>query len=121
MRGRREEHGQATVEFAIVLPGLLLVVLLIFQAMVVGHDYLLVMNAAREAARAAAVDPTDRDAFDLVMRAIPDARLTVDRNGGVGTPVAATVRWQAPTSLPIIGALLPDPWLEATISMRAER
>lgn len=121
MRGRREERGQATVEFAIVLPAILVVLLLIFQAMVVGHDYLLVMNAAREAARAAAVDPTDRDAVDAVLRTLPDAQLIVNRGGGIGTPVEATVRWQAPTSLPLIGALLPDPWLEATITMRAER
>lgn len=121
MQGRREERGQATVEFAIMLPGVVIVLLLIFQAMVIGHDYLLVVNASREAARAAAVDLSDQDALKAVRRTLPDAQLTITRTGGVGTPLRAKVRWHAPTSLPFIGPLLPDPWLEATVTMRAER
>jgi pilus assembly protein CpaE len=120
--GRRGERGQATVEFALVLPAVAIVVLLVFQAMVLGNQFLLVANAAREGARAAIVDPSGADARAAVARTLPGATLTIDRaGGGAGASLRATVRFHARTSLPFVGALLPDPWLSSTVTMRAER
>ena len=122
--GRASKHstsGQATVEFALLLPAIALIVLLIGQALLIGHDMLHVANVAREAARAAAVDPSDHDAIDVVKRELPGAQLTVVRDGRPGALLRAKVRWQAPTSLPIVGPLLPDPWLETTVTMRIEQ
>ena len=56
--GRRAEHGQASVELALVLPVLMGLVVLLGQAGLVAKDYVLVAHAAREAVRAAVVDPT---------------------------------------------------------------
>ncbi len=117
----RSQRGQATVEFALVLPAVAIVVLLVFQAMVLGNQFLLVANAAREAARAAIVDPTGAGARAAVARTLPGASVVIDRTGGAGAPLRATVRYHAHTSLPFIGPLLPDPWFTSTVTMRAER
>jgi Flp pilus assembly protein TadG len=117
----RSQRGQATVEFALVLPAIAIVLLLVFQAMALGDQFLLVANAAREAARAAVVDPSGADARAAVARALPGAILTIERTGGIGTPVRAIVRFHAHTSLPFVGPLLPDPWFTSTVTMRAER
>ena len=55
--GRRAQGGQASVELALVLPVLLGMVVLLGQAGLVVKDYVLVTHAAREAVRAAVVDP----------------------------------------------------------------
>jgi Flp pilus assembly protein TadG len=47
------EHGQAAVEFALVVPVLLLLLLGIIQGGIVFHNYLTVTDAARAAARQA--------------------------------------------------------------------
>lgn len=49
----RSEHGQAAVEFAIVAPVLILLLLGIVQCGIVFHDYLAVTDAARSAERQA--------------------------------------------------------------------
>jgi Flp pilus assembly protein TadG len=49
----RSEHGQAAVEFALVVPVLLLLLLSIIQGGIVFHNYLTVTDAARAAARQA--------------------------------------------------------------------
>ena len=122
MTGRpRGEHGQATLEFAMVLPVVVLAVLLVFQVLVVADHALLVQHAAREAARAASVDPTGADARAAVARVIPGARLVVVRHGGVGANVEAHVSFIDPTSLPIVGPLVPSVSLDATTLMRIER
>ena len=58
------ERGQATVEFALVLPLILFGLMAILQVGLVVRDQVAVVHAAREAARAASVDrdPAARDA-----------------------------------------------------------
>ena len=51
------QRGQATVEFAFVLPLIVLAALAVIQVGLVVRDQLGVVHAAREAARAASVDP----------------------------------------------------------------
>lgn len=57
-RPARTIDGQASVELALVLPVLLAVGVLLVEAGLVVKDYVLVAHAAREAVRAAVVDPT---------------------------------------------------------------
>jgi uncharacterized protein (DUF2267 family) len=61
-RGRRGEAGTSAVEFALVLPLLLVIALALVQVGLVIRDRLLVEEAARAGARAAAVI---RDAMPL--------------------------------------------------------
>ena len=56
MTGHRE-RGQATVEFALLLPLVVMVALAVVQVALIVRDHVGTVHAAREAARAASVDP----------------------------------------------------------------
>lgn len=56
MRGR-SESGQATVEFALIMPLVLVVLMAVLQVGLVAYSHLAVTHLAREAARTLAVDP----------------------------------------------------------------
>ena len=127
MTGRRHgtDGGQSTVELALVLPLVALVLLALVQAVVVARDQLLVVHAAREAAREAAVDPDPAAARMAAQRAGPldPARLAVDLagRGGPGGDVRAVVRYRPPNRLPMVGRLLGDLTLSGRATMRVER
>ena len=115
MTSRVDDRGQATVEFALGLPVVGLVVLLVLQMAVLGRDRILVGHATREAARVAAVaDGSLGDANDPLGAAraasagLDGDRLHVDvaASGGRAT---VTVTYRATTDLPLIGPLLPAP------------
>lgn len=55
---RRGECGQSTVEFALIIPLVLVATLLLIQVAVVAHAQLSVSHLARETARAVAADRT---------------------------------------------------------------
>jgi len=118
------ERGQATVELALCLPLVLLAVLLVVQVGLVVRDQLRVVHAAREAARQAAVDPSVDGARAA---AIAGARLDAGRTtvqlsggGGPGSRITAVVAYRAPTDVPLVGSLVPDPTLKAEVTMRVE-
>lgn len=112
------------MELALALPFVLLLVMLVVQAGLVVRDQILVVHAAREGARAAAV----HSAVDPVLDAVVDGsglrrtRVDVERSPrrAPGTTVTVTVRYSAPTEVPLIGALVPDVPLTATVGMRVE-
>jgi len=118
--------GQATVELALALPLVMTLLLLIVQVALVGRDQVLVVHAAREAARAAAVQPNGDRAGPAAAAAaagpLDPSRLDVDVADADGTAssVRAHVRYRARTEVPLIGLLLPDVTLEATAVMRRE-
>jgi TadE-like protein len=115
------ERGQATVEFAFVLPLLVLVVMAIIQVGLVVRDELGVVHAAREAVRAASVDPDPTRAVRAARRTLPGAEVEVGDRPEVGGDITVTVRYTSVTDLPLVGALFPDPALHATAVMRVER
>jgi hypothetical protein len=123
-RGRRTQHdrGQAAVELALVLPLVLMVLLLVVQVGLVGRDQLLVVHAAREAARAAAVGEPDAQVRAAAARAGPldpsRLRVVVERRGGAGADVSVAVSYRCVTDLPLVGPLLPDLDLHAEVVMR---
>lgn len=124
MAGGRDERGQAATELALVLPLVVLLALLLVQAGLVVRDQVLVTHAAREAARAAAVDPDPsaaRQAAERSARLAP-AHLSVEvgPRGEPGGLVTVTVRYRSPTDLPLIGPLVADPTLSAEATMRVE-
>lgn len=113
--GRTGDRGQATVEFALVLPVAALLVLGIVQVVAVARDQLTVEYAAREAARAAAVaaDPAAA-AEEAAAAAVRLAPLDVSVEMSTGGPVRvdrverviATVRYRSSTDVPLIGRLV---------------
>lgn len=123
-RPARSERGQATVEVALALPVLVLALLLVVQVALVARSQILVVHAAREGARAAAVDGRPA-AAERAARATPGlrpARLLVSASARreTGSTVRVTVRYRAPTDVPLVGALLGEPQLEASVAMRVE-
>ncbi|MCU1429450.1 MAG: TadE-like protein [Actinomycetia bacterium] len=116
----RRERGQATVEFALVLPFLMLFMLAFVQVGIVARDYVLVVHAARAAVREASVDAPSSRVHGAATHVLKGASVTVGPRGAVGDPITATVRYTARTNLPIVGALFPDLTLSATAVMRIE-
>lgn len=122
---RSADSGQASVEVALALPLVIFLLLALVQGGLVVRDHILTTHAAREAARAAAL----QDDEDVIERAATRAgpldpdRMHVDVSGREGPGSLLTVRvvYRAPTSVPLIGQLLGDIDLRASASMRVER
>ena len=118
------DRGQSTVEFALVLPLVLLVLLVVVQVGLVVRDQVLVVHAAREAARAAAVGQSDDEVARAAARAGPldgdRLAVVVERSGGAEGSVTVQVSYRCPTDLPLVGPLIPDARLTARAVMRQE-
>jgi Flp pilus assembly protein TadG len=113
--------GQATAELALALPFVMVLVLGLVQAALVLRDELALVQAAREAARAASVeaDPAaPRAAADEVL---PGAVVRVGARPPPGALIRVEVAYRSTTDVPIVGRLLPDPELSARAVMRVER
>ncbi len=121
---RWTERGQATVELALTLPLAVLFALMVIQAGLVAKDFLLVNHSAREAARAAAVDPTQAAARTGAVGGsnLEPGRMKVSLTGGssTGDLATATVTYQSPTDVPLVGWLVGDVSLQAQVTMRVE-
>ena len=120
-RRRIRARGQATVELALVLPFVLTLAVAVAQAGVVARDAVRLVHATRVAARAAAVGV---DAGTITHAAaessgLDPARLTMSISSSSNT-VTVTARYRAPTQLPLIGRLTPDPELHESLTMRRE-
>lgn len=121
---RRDGGGQASVELALALPLVALLLLLVAQLGLLVRDQVLVVHAAREAARRAAVDPAPDAPRAAAVGAAPlepdRLRVELDSPAAQGQPVAVELSYRSPTSAPIIGPLLPDIVLHGRASMRRE-
>jgi TadE-like protein len=123
--GNGRDRGQATVELALALPVVVLLLAAVVQAGLLVRDQVLVTHAAREAARAAAVDDDRRAVERAAAEAGPLDRhrltVTVEGRGGPGSRVRVRVSYQSPLRLPLLGRALGDVELEASATMRVER
>lgn len=114
MRGdRRGEEGSAVVEFALLLPILFVVALALVQVAVLARDQLVIAQAARVAARLAAVDPDEaavRAAAIGAAAGLDEAlvEVIVERTGTLGDPVTVRVSFTASTAPFLEGWLLPS-------------
>jgi hypothetical protein len=121
-----DEAGQAATELALVLPLLVLLLLGIAQVVVLARDQILVVHAAREAAREAAVDPRPAAVRRAALRAggegLKPERLATEASHTGGAPVTVIVRlvYRAPTDVALVGPLLPDIEVRAKAAMRRE-
>jgi len=126
-RRSRDERGIASVEFAIVLPLVLISLLLVVQVALVVAEQLIVQHAAREGAREAAVWNDDGKARDAAIRAghLDPDRSQVDVTPSqrpVGTPVVVTIHYHVPLVVPYVARFLPsDVTLTASAEYRTER
>ena len=119
MRRRRAERGSAAVEFALLLPILLLVLLALVQVGALARDQLVLTQASRAGAREAAVNGSV-DAVQEVVRSaaagLDAERVEIDVlwSGARGTPVTVSLTYEVPVVSPLAGWLLPQ-----TVSLRS--
>ncbi len=121
MHRDRGARGQATLELALVLPVVLAFVLLVVQVGLVVRDQLLVLNAAREGARSAAVDPTLDAARTAAVNSgdLDPGRLTVTLST-TGDTVTVSAIYRSTTEVPVIGPLVGDVTIRETVTMHRE-
>lgn len=123
--GRRDECGQATLELALGLPILALLLAGLVEIGMLVSDQSRVWHAAREAARVAVVDPDLADATAAAERAgltplevdvSPPAQLRRQ-----GDPLTASVAYEPRARVPLFGVLLDRIELKARAVMRIEQ
>ncbi len=118
------ESGQATVEFALVLPFLFLFSMAIVQVGSVANDQLALGHAARTAARAISLgDITSENANQVAFSAVENAVTleNIDIQVELDESLArVTLTYERQISLPIIGKLINELTLHASVSMPRE-
>lgn len=129
LRVIRNQKGQALVEFAIVLPLLLLIIMGILQFGMMINSYLTVQNASREGARAGIVGTSYLDIKNLILSDSPNLDptcLTVDITPGEsqkqsGSTLTVSVIYRYKLIVPIISSLFNNEvMLNGSTSMRIE-
>jgi hypothetical protein len=120
------DEAQATAEFAMVLPLLLLIFLLFAQAVMVMRAQIAVTAAAREGARKGvetgngaliegaavkAASGLDREKLRVVIESGPRRR---------GEWVRVEVEYEVPVAIPAIGGMLPSVTVRGSAEMRIE-
>ena len=106
----RRDNGQTLIEFAFVLPLLVLLVFGLLQFGVAFHNYLGITDAARVAARAAAVKRTSNPcgaATAAIQSTVSttqwsqiSSRITCAAGSNVGDPVTITIAYPYSIGLP---------------------
>lgn len=119
------DRGQSTVELALALPVVALLVLVVLQVGLIGRDTVVVTHAAREAARAAAVDPAPEAARRAATSSggldADDVTVTVRRHHGPGGDVVrVTVAYRLEGTVPLVGRWITPRTIRASASMRDE-
>jgi Flp pilus assembly protein TadG len=112
VRQGKGERGSAAVEFALVLPLVLMMALALVQVGVFIKDQIVVQEAARAGARQAAVTTDDQEvqqvAHDAAVSLNPDLLdVSVTRDGGAGAAVTVNVAYHAPIDVPLVAWLFP--------------
>lgn len=103
----RGERGQATVELALVLPVVVVMLLLVVQAGLLVRDQVLAVHAARAGARAVAVDPRAAAAERAVGAMGLGGRARVEVAGDLVPGGVATVTVEVdPQRVPVVGRAL---------------
>lgn len=125
MRSIGREDGQATLELALCLPVLAIVLAGLVEVSLVAVDQVRVSNAAREAARISAVDP-DPEAARAAAGASGLDGIEVAVEPGAeerspGRPTTVSVAYPYRSRVPVVGAVFDRFVLEADATMRIER
>lgn len=107
-----------------MLPLVLTLLLGVVQVGLVVRDQVLTIHAAREGARAAAVDRRPGAARTAALAgtglAADATQVTIVNRGEPGSRVRVEVRHRSPTDVPLVGALIGDVEVRAVAVMRVE-
>ena len=121
---RKNEKGQSLVEFALILPLLLLLIMAIVQFGVVFNGYITVSNAAREGARVGIIEKNNakveskvNEAFDAsAVLTNPAVTISFPEGGSYtnGKPLSVMVKGDAPIIVPLMDAFFPGGKVEVS-------
>lgn len=122
--GEGTEDGQATLEVALVLPLIMMLLMLTAQVGAVVRNEVLVIHAAREAARAAAVAEDDLTAAARIAAEaagpLSPRRLDVTVDVSTADRVRVEVTYDDPTDIPLIGRIIPSVRHRVNATMQRE-
>ena len=117
------DRGSAVVEFALVVPLELVLVVCLVEVALVARTQLEVVNSAREGAREAAASPDPADAVRAARAVLGgsggSARISVRRPDVVGERAEVKVMLPYRVAAPLFGGLAVE--IVARASMRVER
>jgi hypothetical protein len=124
----REEsgaEGQASVELALCLPLLVLVVTALIEIGLLVTDQIRLWHAAREAARAAVVDPSQSHIQEAAERSgLAPIAVAVDpgpTDRSPGEPLTVSLTYSPKGHVPLLGEVLEPSEMQATATMRIEQ
>lgn len=129
LRNLKNQKGQALVEFAIILPILLMLVMGILQFGMMLNSYITIENASREGARAGIIGSSDAEIQNLIISTSPSLdpkNLTVtitptETNRKSGDTLIVKVTYNYNLIVPIISSLFNNlVVLNGQTSMRVE-
>ena len=129
MKSLKNQEGQALVEFALILPILLLLVMGILQFGMMLNSYLSIENASREGARAGIIGSSDSEIKSTVIATSPslDPNIVIvtitptEANRKSGETLTVKVTYNYILNVPIISSLFNNVIeLNGQTSMRVE-
>ena len=110
----RSEKGASAVEFALILPILVILIFGIFEFAIAFNNYITITHAAREGARRAAVDLFNPDLKDYIKEmavplALTDEDIVIDWDSNpedplIGDPVWVEITYNFGISIPLVGS-----------------
>ncbi len=128
-RRTRRSRGQAMVEFTLILPMLLLLILGIYQFGQTYADYIQVTNAARDGGRKALVSRSDASGVADVVTTAKNSTWWLDKNQ-IGVAVSPSQPWTTgqnvtvtvtyPYSINLLGFVVASGTLKSTTTVRME-
>ena len=107
----KSEKGASAVEFALILPILIILVFGIVEFGIVFNNYITITHAAREGARIAAVDLNNPDLKNIIIeRAFPvqitedDIVINTPEGTNIGGPVEVEITYNISITIPLVGS-----------------
>ncbi|MCH6267630.1 TadE/TadG family type IV pilus assembly protein [Neobacillus citreus] len=120
----KSEKGQSLVEFALILPVLVLILLGIVDFARIFHAYLTIDHAGREAARAASIGKDEATIKSIAVNQGSSIGLTTTQvtvtNGSSGNNATITIEFPVTFLTPLIGNIVGAITLKDTTVMRVE-
>ncbi len=101
-----EEKGTSSVEFALILPILILILFSILEFGIAYNNYLAITHAAREGARLAAVGKYSEEVVRERAYPVNPTSIIINYPNGNrhGEPVEVVVRYNFPLDIPLWGS-----------------
>ncbi|MFN8015811.1 MAG: TadE family protein [Acidimicrobiia bacterium] len=117
----KNESGQSTVEFALIIPLLCIFLMFIIQVAVVVRSYIAVSNSSRVVARELAVNPDHMTALRQGNRIESNIQYDIARPSTKGEYLTVVAKKTVKSNLPLIGIIFPPVTVESSTTMRVEK